>query len=93
MEYKRVELAHIAYHLQLLLFLQDQSCGNGWICEHRWRQIYSMVAFRNQAGNSALSNWWDNGGNQIAFCRGNAGFVAFNNEYWDLNETLQVCSQ
>lgn len=69
----------------------DQSCGNGWICEHRWRQIYSMVAFRNQAGNSALSNWWDNGGNQIAFCRGNAGFVAFNNEYWDLNETLQTC--
>jgi len=69
----------------------DQSCGNGWICEHRWRQIYSMVAFRNQAGNSAISNWWDNGSNQIAFCRGNAGFVAFNNDYWDLNQTLQTC--
>jgi hypothetical protein len=25
----------------------DFTCGNGWICEHRWRQIYKMVAFRN----------------------------------------------
>lgn len=22
-------------------------CTNGWICEHRWRQIYNMVKFRN----------------------------------------------
>jgi alpha-amylase len=25
----------------------DGTCGNGWVCEHRWRQIYNMVAFRN----------------------------------------------
>jgi alpha-amylase len=30
----------------------DDTCGNGWICEHRWRQIYNMVEFRNVvAGN------------------------------------------
>jgi alpha-amylase len=23
------------------------TCGNGWVCEHRWRQIYNMVEFRN----------------------------------------------
>ncbi|KAJ8721954.1 hypothetical protein PYW08_004356 [Mythimna loreyi] len=69
----------------------DNTCGNGWICEHRWRQIYSMVAFRNRVGSTAVTNWWDNGGNQIAFCRGNQGFVAFNNDYWDLNQTLQTC--
>ncbi len=28
----------------------DDTCGNGWICEHRWRQIYNMVKFRNVAG-------------------------------------------
>lgn len=25
----------------------DGSCGSGWICEHRWRQIYNMVGFSN----------------------------------------------
>ncbi|GLG97164.1 uncharacterized protein GBIM_03981 [Gryllus bimaculatus] len=24
----------------------DLTCGNGWVCEHRWRQIYNMVAFK-----------------------------------------------
>ena len=23
----------------------DDTCGNGWVCEHRWRQIYNMVKF------------------------------------------------
>ena len=23
----------------------DGSCGNGWVCEHRWRQISNMAAF------------------------------------------------
>jgi alpha-amylase len=25
----------------------DDSCSNGWICEHRWRQMYNMVEFSN----------------------------------------------
>lgn len=25
----------------------DNTCTNGWVCEHRWRQIYNMVGFRN----------------------------------------------
>ena len=25
-------------------------CQNGWICEHRWRQITNMVQWRNEAG-------------------------------------------
>lgn len=54
----------------------DLTCGNGWICEHRWRQIYSMVKFRNLAFGSGLTNWWDNGSYQIAFSRGNRGFIA-----------------
>ena len=40
-------------------------CGNGWVCEHRWRQIYNMVKFRNIVGNSKIKNWWSDGKNQI----------------------------
>ncbi|KAL4715014.1 hypothetical protein ACJJTC_003165 [Scirpophaga incertulas] len=69
----------------------DGTCGNGWVCQHRWREIYSMVAFRNAAGSAGVNDWWDNGSNQIAFCRGGNAFIAFNNDSWDLNETLQTC--
>ncbi|XP_023318608.1 alpha-amylase 1-like [Trichogramma pretiosum] len=66
-------------------------CGNGWVCEHRWRQIYQMAGFKNVVGDSAVSNWWSNGHNQIAFSRGNLGFIAFNGEYGvDLKEHLQT---
>ncbi|KAA0203929.1 hypothetical protein HAZT_HAZT003499 [Hyalella azteca] len=37
------------------------------------------------------NDWWDNGNNQIAFCRGNKGFLAINNESYDLKQTLQTC--
>lgn len=37
-----------------------------------------------------MNDWWDNGSNQIAFCRGDKGFLAINNDGWDLKETLQV---
>ena len=55
------------------LLHSDLSCGGGWICEHRWRQIYNMVRFRNTAAGQSVQNWWDNGENQIAYSRGNKG--------------------
>jgi alpha-amylase len=57
----------------------DNTCSNGWVCEHRWRQIYNMVVFKNAVRGTSISNWWSNGAQQIAFCRGNSGFVAFTN--------------
>ncbi|XP_055523462.1 alpha-amylase-like [Wyeomyia smithii] len=69
----------------------DGSCGNGWICEHRWRQIYNMVGFRNVVATTKLSGWWDNGNQQIAFCRERKGFVAFNLDSVELNKDLQTC--
>ncbi|XP_026320593.1 alpha-amylase 2-like isoform X1 [Hyposmocoma kahamanoa] len=69
----------------------DETCGNGWVCQHRWRQIYHMVGFRNVAGDAGLNDWWDNSSNQIAFCRGNRAFIAINNDMWNLNENLQTC--
>ncbi|XP_032674906.1 alpha-amylase-like [Odontomachus brunneus] len=69
----------------------DNTCGNGRICEHRWRQIYNMVIFHNAVNGTTVNHWWDNGGNQIAFCRGERGFVAFNNERFDLKRSLFTC--
>lgn len=69
----------------------DGSCGNGWICEHRWRQIYNMVRFRNVVKGTLVENFWDNGSNQIAWSRGNRGFIAFNGQYnVDMNLWLQT---
>jgi alpha-amylase len=72
-------------------FNADGSCGGGWVCEHRWRQIFNMVKFRNAVGTAAVSNWWENsGGKQIAFSRGNRGFIVFNLETFNLDQTLQT---
>lgn len=58
----------------------NQSVG-GWVCEHRWRGIGNMVGFRNATvDNWFVSDWWTNGNNQIAFGRGNKGFVVINKE-------------
>nr|AAF73435.1 alpha amylase [Zabrotes subfasciatus] len=58
---------------------QDNICaeGSGWVCEHRWRQIANMVGFRNAVSGTDMTNWWTDGYQQIAFGRGNKGFVAF----------------
>ncbi|KAJ8357146.1 hypothetical protein SKAU_G00199400 [Synaphobranchus kaupii] len=60
----------------------NTTCGDGWVCEHRWRQIRNMVIFRNVVNTQPISHWWDNGSNQVAFGRGNRGFIVFNNDDW-----------
>jgi alpha-amylase len=69
----------------------DGTCTNGWVCEHRWRQITNMVRFRNVVAGTGINDWWSNGSNQIAFCRGGRGFVAFNIQGADFNQNLQTC--
>jgi len=68
----------------------DGTCGNGWVCEHRWRQIYHMIEFSNVVGETPISNWWSNQNNQIAFARTGRGFIAFNNQADALNANLQT---
>ncbi|XP_012678181.2 alpha-amylase-like [Clupea harengus] len=68
----------------------DTTCGDGWVCEHRWRQIRNMVIFRNVVNGQPFSNWWDNQSNQIAFGRGNQGFLVINNDDWNLDVTLNT---
>ncbi|XP_064862171.1 pancreatic alpha-amylase 2a5-like [Oncorhynchus nerka] len=68
----------------------DDTCEDGWVCEHRWRQITNMATFRNVVNGQPHSNWWDNGDNQVAFGRGNRGFIVFNNDDWHLDVTLNT---
>ena len=64
--------------------------SDGWKCQHAWREIASMVAFRNTARGQGVVNWWDNGGDQIAFGRGSKAYVAINHEGWSLTRTFQT---
>ena len=50
-----------------------------WDFIHRWGDIYPMVKFRSASRNQAQANWVTGNANQIAFSRGNVGFVALNN--------------
>lgn len=72
-------------------FNKAGQCVNGYICEHRWNEISSMVQFMNVVKGEQVTSWWDNGKNQIAFSRGSKGFVAFNLDDEDmLNLKLDV---
>ncbi|MFD3547398.1 carbohydrate-binding module family 20 domain-containing protein [Streptomyces sp. NPDC058655] len=62
---------------------------DGWKCQHAWREISSMVALRNAARGQAVTDWWDNGGDQIAFGRGAKAYVAINHEGAALTRTFQ----
>ncbi|PNF27928.1 Alpha-amylase 1 [Cryptotermes secundus] len=72
----------------------DGTCGNDWTCEHLWRQMYNMARFTNLVQftcGTSVTNWWDNGSQQIAYTRGNLDFIAFNDQYnTDLNQTIQT---
>ncbi|THA51137.1 carbohydrate-binding module family 20 domain-containing protein [Streptomyces sp. A1136] len=63
---------------------------DGWKCQHAWREISSMVAFRNAARGQAVTDWWDDGGDRIAFGRGTKAYVAINHEGSALTRTFQT---
>jgi alpha-amylase len=63
---------------------------DGWKCQHAWPEIRSMVAFRNATRGQAVTGWWDNGNNAIAFGRGSKGYVAINHESSSLTRTYQT---
>ncbi|GHE97906.1 carbohydrate-binding module family 20 domain-containing protein [Streptomyces fumanus] len=70
---------------------QVKACyTDGWKCQHAWREIASMVGFRNTAGSAGVTNWWDNGNNAIAFGRGAKAYVVINHESSALDRTFQT---
>jgi alpha-amylase len=69
----------------------EPDCFEEWVCEHRWRPIANMVGFHNHtARNFFVTDWWSNDNDQIAFGRGDAGFVIINREDGELNHTFQT---
>lgn len=68
----------------------DACYSDGWKCQHAWPQISSMVGFRNTARGEAVTDWWDNGGDRIAFGRGSKAYVAINHEGSSLTRTFQT---
>jgi alpha-amylase len=66
------------------------NCASGWVCEHRARTTANLVGFHNQVAGTGVTNWWTNGTNQIAFGRGNAGYVVFNRNGGSLSRTFQT---
>ena len=67
-------------------------CNRGWLCEHRSRYIANMVEFRNNtAEDFYTSNYWTNGNHQMAWGRGDSGFVVINREDGgSLNQSFQT---
>lgn len=67
-------------------------CGQGrWVCEHRRASIAPMVRFRTVAADAPVAHWWTDGGNRVAFARGDRGFLALNRDpAAPLSETLQT---
>ncbi|MFC0597249.1 alpha-amylase family protein [Streptomyces palmae] len=63
---------------------------DGWKCQHAWPEIANMVAFRNTARGQAVTDWWDNGNDAIAFGRGTKAYVAINHETGTLSRTFQT---
>ena len=61
---------------------------DGWTCQHAWPEITAMVGFRYATRGEPVTDWWDNGGNAIAFGRGDSGFVVVNHEDATLEQRL-----
>lgn len=69
----------------------QDGCFGDWVCEHRWPAIANMVNFRRATQSVfAVTDWWSQGDNQIAFGRGDRGFVVINNDTTDLTHTFQT---
>jgi alpha-amylase len=61
--------------------ITDTDCGGtAWVCVDRDPAVVGMVGWHNAAGSAAVANWWDDGGNLIAFSRGSKGWIALNND-------------
>src|SRR5690606_7253205 len=48
-----------------------------WVCTHAWPAVAGMVGFHDATHGEPVTDWWDDT-RQIAFGRGDAGFVVVN---------------
>lgn len=69
----------------------NQECIAPFMCEHKRSYVNNLIAFRNNADkNFFVTNWWTNGRDQLAFSRGNLGFVLINNSNTSINQSFQT---
>jgi alpha-amylase len=69
----------------------DASCTSGqWTCTQRWTEVAGMVGFHNAVEGTAVTRWWDDGANHIAFGRGSKGYVTINNSSASVTRTYQT---
>ncbi|OCI32695.1 carbohydrate-binding module family 20 domain-containing protein [Oerskovia enterophila] len=69
----------------------DASCSSSaWTCTQRWTEIAGMVGFHNTVEGTSVTNWWDDGNNNIAYGRGDKGYVAINNTGSAVTRTYQT---
>jgi alpha-amylase len=66
----------------------EQAAIGQWVCEHRDPMIEAMVGFRHVVAGTAVTDWWDDGANAIAFSRGDKGFVAISRESSAVDTTV-----
>ena len=50
-----------------------------WQCTQRWTSIRGMIGFYNAVQGAKVTNWQDDGDNNVAFSREKKGFLAINN--------------
>lgn len=61
--------------------IPDVSCvkDSKWQCTQRLTSIRGMIEFYNAVRGTKVTNWQDDDDNNVAFSRGNKGFLAINN--------------
>ena len=70
---------------------ENFNCMAPFMCEHKKNYVNALVNFRNKSDkNFYISNWWTNGSDQLAFSRGNLGFVLINNSSDNILQTFQT---
>ncbi|XP_060569354.1 alpha-amylase-like [Ruditapes philippinarum] len=68
----------------------DMTCAGDWVCEHRWREVYNMVAFRNVVAGTSLKNFHSYGDQAISFSRGDKGFIALVGDGSSINSNINT---
>ncbi|MBO0608031.1 carbohydrate-binding module family 20 domain-containing protein [Myceligenerans salitolerans] len=68
----------------------DANCGGVFTCTQRWTEIRGMVGFHNEVAGTSVTNWWDDGSNNIGYGRGDRGYVAINNTGSSVTRTYQT---
>ncbi|WP_329564725.1 carbohydrate-binding module family 20 domain-containing protein [Kitasatospora sp. NBC_01266] len=72
-------------------YVTATECTSGaWTCTDRNQGIANMVGWHNATQGKPVANWWDNGGNAIAFSRGNGGWISINNGSSAVTQTFET---